>query len=212
MQKASARPDDFFVLLNTEIEKERAQGNVPATRLIKLGALLALHADDRKTAHDGWKATLLAGRLGIPAPTWAIDLLEKAEHDAITNYEGKKGEKIGIDILLGFKGQGKGGGKNSPVQKGLQATLREYLCYSVRFLVSTGVPIETACRMVTKKLATIPKPPVEYSLRYPNAETLKKAYYKWQTERGKEVLSIYDEGFASMPRDLREKLRDKFQS
>lgn len=209
MPKISAQSDEYFIFLNAELEKEQAKGALSA-RFVRLGVLLALHADDKKTPNDGWKATLLAGRLGIPAPTWAIELLEEAEHDAITGKG--KGESKRLDVLLGFKGQGKGGGKLSAVQKGLQATLHEYLCWSVRTLVASNVSVAAACRMVAKKLASNPKPSSEYSLRHPNAETLKKIYAKWQKERGEEVLSIYDKGLADIPPDIKEKFRDGFQS
>jgi hypothetical protein len=212
MQKTSTQPDHFSILLNTEIEKERAKGDVLSARFLRLAKLLALHVEYKKTPHDGWKATLLAGRLRIPAPTWAIDLLEKAERDAIKRID-DKGGKIDISIALGFKGQGKGESKNAPVQRGLQDEHHELLCWSVRMLVAFGIPLKSACEMVARKLKQTPDwNETAYPLRAPNPESLQRRYHKWEKRRGEEVLSIYDKGFASVPREIQEQLLVKFRS
>jgi len=204
--------DSYFTLLQSELSRERAAGSTLTPRFARIATLLALHTDDKKGGFAAWKATLFAGRLGIPAPIWAIDILENAERIALNDLKEKGGQKVGIDTLLGFKGQGKGGGRNSPVQTSLQDNLREYLCNSVRLLVATGVPLVAACKAVARKLRTIPKLRSEYRLRYPNAESLRKMYSKWEKDRGEDVLSCYDQGFASMPREIMEKMRARFLS
>ena len=62
----SAEQDPTFTQLETEIDKERSKGNTLSARFVRLATLMALHCQDEKTTHDGWKATLLAGRIGIP--------------------------------------------------------------------------------------------------------------------------------------------------
>ena len=212
MQKTSTQPDHFFTLLNTEIEKERAKGGVRSARFQRLALLLALHADDRKTPHDGWKATLLAGRLGIPAPAWSIDLLERAERESLRGTD-EKGEKIDIATALGFKGRGKGGQKKAPVQRRLQDNHHEHLCWTVRVLVAFGEPLKSACEMTARKLITTPDwNDTVYPLRAPKPESLEKAYSKWEKERGEEVLSIYDKSLASVPYELRQVFLKQFRS
>jgi hypothetical protein len=212
VQKDSLHPDAYLQLLLTEVEKERAKGNMPSARLVRLGTLLAFHDGNKKTAHDGWKATLLAGRLGIPAPTWAIDLLEKADRAAIKGID-ENGKKNDIAILLGFKGQGKGESKNSAVQRGLQSHHHEILCSCVRMLVAFGLPLKSACEMTARKLKQIPDwNDTTYPLHAPNPESLQRIYRKWEKMRGEEVLSIYDKGLASVPREVQEKMLAKFLS
>jgi hypothetical protein len=210
MSNNGLQQDPYLTLLKSELEKERAAGNTLSPRFERTAGLFALHVNDKKGGFEAWKASLFAGRLGIPAPIGAIDVLENAERIALNDLDEKGGQKIGIDTLLGFKGQGKGGGRNSPVQTSLQENLRETLCHSVRLLVATGVPLVTACKEVARKLKTIPKLPSEYRLKYPNAETLRKMYSKWEKDRGEDVLSCYDQGFALVPREIMEKMRDKF--
>jgi hypothetical protein len=62
----SAEQDPTFSQLETEIDKERSKGNTLSARFVRLATLMALHCQDEKTTHDGWKATLLAGRIRIP--------------------------------------------------------------------------------------------------------------------------------------------------
>jgi len=50
-------------------------------------------ADDKKSGFEAWKAALIAGRLGLPTPMWAIDILEKAEHVALNALEEKGGRR-----------------------------------------------------------------------------------------------------------------------
>lgn len=211
MQKISAQPDPYCALLNAELEKEQAIGRLSA-RFGRLTILLALHVDSKKTPNDGWKATLLAGRLGIPAPTWAIELLEQAEHDALRGTDAK-GEKIDIATALGFKGRGKGGQKNAPVQRAVQENLHEHLCLSVQMLVAFGEPFLSACEMVAKQLKATPDwNDTVYPLRAPNPESLAGIYREWEQERGDEVLSIYAKGFAAIPDEVRQLFLKKFRS
>lgn len=211
MSKDDLQQDSYFTLLQSELAKERASGPTLTTRFMRIATLLALHTDDKKGGFEAWKAVLIAGRLGLVAPVWAIDLLEKVEHQAIEGVDAK-GNKRSIGILLGFEGKGKGGGKTSPVQVSLQAQQREILCYSVRLLVDTGESIKSACRIVAKKFQALPLDETSYPLGRPKPESLAKAYREWEKERGEEVLSFYDQGFVAVPRDIKEKMRHKFIS
>ena len=210
MRKNSTQPDHFFTLLNTEIEKERAMGGLLSARFYRLALLMALHVDDKKGGFEAWRATLIAGRLRIPAPIWAIDLLEKVERDALEGVT-KKSETFEMDTLLGFKGRGKGGTKNSSVQQSRQAKQREELCCAVRLLISVGQPLETACTLVALKFKSLTKPETRYTVRAPNAETLKGTYKKWEEERGEDVLSAYDTALASISSQIKQKILQIFR-
>ena len=205
MPKDVAQQDSFFKLLESEIAKERSAGNRLSARFVRLATLMALHCQDEKTTQDGWKATLLAGHVGIPAPTWAIDFLQQAESDSIAGF-------TNIEVALGFKQRGKGQLKNAAVQRAIQERLREDLCSSVRLLISSGVPIKSACQMVAKKLKeTTDWNDTVYPLRAPNADSLRKAYSKWERDRGQEVLEAIDKAFDSVPRVLKEKILENFR-
>lgn len=203
-KKKSAEQDPTFTQLETELDKERSKGSTLSARFVRLGTLLALHCQVEKTANDGWKATLLAGLIGIPAPMWAIDKLEQAERESIAGL-------TDIQVALGFKGQGKGQLKNASVQRGLQDKLHEDLCLSVRFLVSSGESVKSACRRVAKKLKETPDwNDTVYPLRAPNPESLRRVYRKWEKDRGEEVLGLIDKGFDSVPCTVREMFLKKF--
>lgn len=203
--------DPFGTLLTTEIEQERTKATGCSARTLQLGLLLALHVQDKKTPHDGWNATLLAGRLGIPAPLWAIDLLEKAYRDSIRGTD-EKGEMIRIATALGFEGQGKGGLKKAAVQRSRHERLHEDLCTSVRWLLFYGEPLKTACEKVVAKLKKTPDwNDTVYPLRVPNPESLKRAYKNWEKERGEDVLAVLDKTFDSFSREAREKFLAQFR-
>jgi hypothetical protein len=203
--------DHFGTLLTTEIDKERTKANGSSARLLPLGLLLALHEQSEKTPHDGWNATLLAGRLRIPAPLWAIDLLQKAYHDSIRGTD-EKNETVRIATALGFAGQGKGGLKKAPLQRALQEKLHEDLFTMVRWLLFYGEPLKTACGKVAKTLkGREDLTDTVYPLRAPNPESLMKAYRNWEKKRGEEVLSLLDKGFASLPHAAREKFLAQFR-
>ncbi len=203
--------DHFGTLLTSEIEKERTKANGSSARVLPLGLLFALHKQSEKTTHDGWNATLLAGRLGIPAPLWAIDLLQKAYHDSIRGTD-EKGEVVRIATALGFAGQGKGGLKKAPLQRARQERLHEHLFTMVRWLLFYGEPLKAACEKVAKKLTgTEDWNDTVYPLRAPNPESLMKAYRSWEKNRGEEVLSLLDKGFAALPREAREKILAQFR-
>jgi hypothetical protein len=204
MPKNSAHPDPFFTLLQTEIEKERSKGSTLSARYVRLAVLLALHCEDEKTTNDGWQATVLAGHIGIPAPMWAIEKLEQAERDSIAGF-------TDIEVALGFKGKGKGQLKNCPVQRRVQDKLHEELCFSVRLLISSGESIKSACQRVAKKLKEVPDwNDTVYPLRAPNPESLRRAYRKWEKDRGREVLGIIDKGIGSIPQAVKEMVLKKF--
>ena len=199
------KQDHFFTQLETEIDKERSRGSSLSAHFVRLATLMALHCQDEKTTNDGWKAALLAGRIGIPAPMWAIEKLEQAERDSIAGF-------TEIDVALGFKGQGKGQLKNAPAQRSQQEKLREELCTSVRLLVSSGESITSACAMVAKKLEeTGDWNDTVYPLRAPNSESLRRAYCKWEKDRGEEVLGIMDKAFDSFPKAAMEAFLAKFR-
>lgn len=206
MKRKSDEQDSYFKKLETEIDLDRSKGLKFSARFVRLATLMALHCGDEKTTFDGWKATLLAGRIGIPAPMWAIEKLEQAERDAIAGL-------TDIEVALGFKGQGKGQLKNAPVQRAIQQKLHEDLCYSVRLLVSFGVSIKSACQRVARRLKDTPDwNDTVYPLRAPNPESLRKAYHKWEKDRGEEMLGLIDKGFALCPPTIKELFLKKFDS
>ena len=134
--------DPYLKLLDDALDKNPQNDTV---RNQSLSSLLALHYKNPKRPFDGYNAVILAGRGGIPAPPWAIELLQQAAADCI---------KEGYDLaaVLGFKGSGKGQTKNADVRVRLQDQLREQLCLNVRRLVLLGKSSNDACRMVADQL------------------------------------------------------------
>jgi len=195
--------DPFLARLDDELAKEDPKGSADLVRTQALATLICLHYKNPKSAFDGWNAMILAGRHGIPAPLWAIDLLEKAALDSIAGL-------TDLQVALGFRGKGKGQTRKSDVQRRLQAQLHDLLCTRVRKLIRLGKSSTAACRMVANHLKQTPDwNKSTYVLRAPNAETLLKRYRQWEKACG-QGLALMDEGFDSLPSDGKDKFLRMF--
>lgn len=181
--------DPYLARLGAELvgrNRTVLAGDAAEVRDLALCGLLFLHYKNPKSALDGWDAMILAGRHGIPAPLWAIDLLEEAALKSKT-------ERIDLGVALGFKGIGKGQTKKSEVQRRLQADLSTNLCMRVRKLIGQGTRPMAACRIVATQLNQSPIDSwntTGYILRRPNAETLQRTYRRWEKTLGQHMAMI----------------------
>ena len=115
-RSADAQPDPYLARLCAELLAENVSvGDAADVRGLGLCGLIILHHKNPKSPLDGWEAMILAGRHGIPAPLWAIELLEEAALKSKT-------ERIDLGVALGFKGIGRGQTKKSEVSGGYRPT------------------------------------------------------------------------------------------
>lgn len=193
--------NDFIARLCAEMEEAQVKSGPFSTRTRALTSLMALCMRAEATTYDGWHATLLAGFLGLPAPTWAIEKLVKAEDDTIGGF-------TTIDVALGFKGQGKGGSKNSPAQRARQSQLTEALCVMVRLFVRGGESLASACRTVAERCRATPNwNETVYSLRRPNPSSLSKIYRRWEQNSDKKALALFDKSLDACDPAILERIR-----
>ena len=215
LQSEILQAEQFLANLNAEMVRECNEKGGVSGHLTGRVILECFTLSYRKTPHDAWKATLLAGRLRLPAPLWAIELLKQTERYVVTGVD-ENGEKVsGIEYLLGFKGKGKGGQKKIPVQESRQRQVRDALCGCVRALMASGVTLTAACKMTVRKFRNTPYEPAwknsVYKVRIPGPDSLRKTYGAWEKEMGEDLLSAFDKHLASISLEAKQKLFNNFR-
>lgn len=197
--------DPFLARLDSELAKEDPAGRAGDLRAQSLATLICLHYKNPKSAFDAWNAMILAGKLEIPIPLWAVDLLEKAALNSIV-------ENTDLGVALGLKGIGKGQTKKSEVWQRVQAHFHETLCMRVRKLISMGIPLTAACHKVANQLERKGIDSLNhsgYKLKKPNWETLQRRYRKWERSCGQEII-LMDEAFDALPAASKEEFLKNF--
>jgi hypothetical protein len=126
-------------------------------------------------------AMLRAGEIGIPAPIWAVKLVNKAINDYITSPDVKS-----LDVALGFKGKGTGKTRAAEAPQRLHKVMKERLCARVHKLVGKGLSKTEACRQVAGEVKALFNTSSSlwatncYSIKPPNADTLLDYYEEWK--------------------------------
>jgi hypothetical protein len=176
--------DAFLASLDEQSER---LGEVEPLRREAIVGLYCCHYAEPRTPFSAMTAMVLAGQIGIPAPMWAIKLVDAAINDYITSPDVKS-----LDIALGFKGKGTGKRRSAEAPQRLRKVMLEGLCMSVHKLVVAGLPKIEACRQVARQA----KAPFSikgtttslwftncYSIKPPNADTLFDHYQEWEKEQ-----------------------------
>lgn len=170
-----AKSDPFLSRLDAAAEQKPPAGMDVKYHNEAIATLYCLAYSEHKTGFDAFKAVVLSGRLGLPAPSWAIDLLEKAGNDTASG-------RTTLDVALGFRGEGSGGTKRAAVPQHLHAMYYETWCRAVLTLVRKGRTPEEACRLVAETLQTPDWNHSAYEIKPPSAETLLDHYKIWGTK------------------------------
>lgn len=133
--------DDPFLARLDEISAKRCPDEKSeAWRSIAIATLYCYYYQELKTAFDALSAVVLAGRLEIPAPQSAIDLIEKAVFDCICYGS--------LDVAFGLKGKGTGETLNAPIPQRMRQYMLDDLCTKVHQLIMAGKTQAEACRLV----------------------------------------------------------------
>jgi hypothetical protein len=185
MPKKPQAKDPFLASLDEESDRS---GKADTWRTEAIASLYVYHHAESKTSFSAISAMVLAGKIGIPAPMWAVELVEKA----ITDFMRGGGP---LDIAFGFKGEGTGNTKGAEARQRLRKLMLEMLCARVHQLVADGLSKTKACRQVARqvkglsklngKVDTFPWYDGQYKIELPNADTLLKRWYPiWEKNMG----------------------------
>jgi hypothetical protein len=182
MPKKPQAKDPYEASLDEQFEKCGALESRHAQGLLNL---YICHLQKPRTPFLAMNAMVLAGEIGIPAPMWAVKLINKAIHDYITSPDVKS-----LDIALGFKGKGTGKTRGAEAPQRLRKVMLERLCARVHILVAGGRSKTEACRLVSREVKALFSADGNsssslwvtncYGIKPPNEETLLRLYRKWE--------------------------------
>lgn len=179
-KKKQKATDTFLASLD---ELSEGCGEAEPWRAQAIATLYGCHYIEPKTPFLGITAMVRAGQIGIPAPIWAVKLVDEAINDYI-----RRGSSL--DIAFGFKGEGTGKTRGAEARQRLRKVMLESLCSSVHKLVVGGLSKTKACKQVAQQVKALGRLQHNsnttlwynnsYNIQTPNADTLLDHYRTWE--------------------------------
>ncbi len=142
-------------------------------------ALVFLEETAEKTPLMAFDAVVLACKLGVPAPPWVAEVLERINADRVA------GKIASLDRAFGFSSSR---GKTSEVRNRLLAERDEMLLLDVWRLILLGKSVDSACLAVSERLRrTRGWNETDYDIDFgtdseATAETLRKKFFAFKRQ------------------------------